>query len=247
MTYFHRTHRGPAALGARLSALGYGIAMVSLLAATAHAQVGYEPEESPFRDLQYRQEMTGFVGWFNAGKDLAGVAPQSGPMVGARYEARVGGHAQFTSRLARVASERRILDPAKPAAERLVGEESWPLYIGDLSLSINLTGQKSWHRLVPVLNGGAGIVSDFESEGDVGGYKFGTQFAFSFGAGLRFVPGGRFQARVDLNDHLYQVEYPESYRLPASDDTSVIRDTQALRNWKHNVAITVGASYLFFR
>ena len=247
MTYFLRMHRGLAALGARLSALGCCSAAATLLVSTAHAQVGYEPEASPFRDLEYRQELTGFAGWFNAGKDIAGVAPQSGPIVGARYEVRVGGPAQFTARVARVASERRVLDPAKPAAERDLGTESWPLYLGDVSLSINLTGQKSWRRLVPVINGGAGIVSDFEGDADVGGFQFGTQFAFSFGAGVRFVPGGRFQARVDLSDHLYQVEYPESYRVPASDDTSVLRNTQALRNWKHNVALTVGASYLFFR
>ena len=236
--------RAPTALSGRVA-----VAVATLLAgaSTAGAQVGYEPERSPFRDLEYRQELTGFVGWFNAGKDVAGVAPQSGPITGARYEVRVGGPAQFTVRAARVASERRVLDPSKPEAERLVGEESWPLYLADLSLSLNLTGQKSWNRLVPVINGGAGIVSDFKSGSDVGGFRFGTQFAFSFGAGVRYVPGGRFQARVDLSDHLYQVEYPESYRLPASDDTSVLRNTQALRNWKHNVALTVGASYLFFR
>ena len=236
--------REPRALAPRATAC---VTLLLVCATHAGAQVGYEPDRSPFKDLEYRQELTGFLGWFNAGKDVAGVAPQSGPITGLRYEVRVGGPAQFTARVARVASERRILDPAKPAAERLVGEESWPLYLGDVSLSINLTGQKSWHRLVPVINGGAGIVSDFEGDADVGGFQFGTQFAFSFGAGVRFVPGGRFQARVDLSDHLYQVEYPESYRLPASDDTSVLRNTQALRNWKHNVALTVGASYLFFR
>ena len=221
--------------------------MLAAGATTAGAQVGYDPAQSPFRDLEYRQELTGFVGWFNAGKDVAGVAPRGGPMLGARYEVRVGGPALFTARLAHVASERRIIDPSQDEGERSVGEEGWPLYIGDLGLTINLTGQKSWNKLVPVLNGGAGIVSDFKSDADVGGYKFGTQFAFSFGAGLRYVPGGRFQARVDLADYLYQVEYPESYRVRSDDDTSVLRDTQALRNWKHNVALTVGASYLFFR
>ena len=236
--------RAPRALGRRVASC---FLLLLAGATTAGAQVGYEPEASPFRDLEYRQELTGFVGWFHAGKDVAGVAPRSGPITGARYEVRVGGPAQFTVRAARVASERRILDPGKPAAEREVGVESWPLYIGDLSLSLNLTGQKSWHRLVPVINGGAGIVSDFKGGSDVGGFRFGTQFAFSFGAGVRYVPGGRFQARVDLSDHLYQVEYPESYRLRASDDTSVLRNTQALRNWKHNVALTAGASYLFFR
>lgn len=238
------SHREPGALTRRVAAC---LMMIVAAAAPARAQVGYEPEASPFRDLEYRQELTGFVGWFNAGDDVAGVAPQGGPIMGARYDVRVGGPAMFSARVARVASDRRVVDPTKPEAERLVGEESWPLYVGDVSLAINLTGQKSWRRLVPVVSGGAGLVSDFESDADVGGYQFGTQFAFSFGAGVRYVPGGRFQARVDLTDWLYQVEYPESYRVDASDGTSVIRDSQPLRNWKHNVAITIGASYLFFR
>ena len=42
-------------------------------------------------------------------------------------------------------------------------------------------------------------------------YKFGTPFAFSFGGGLRYVPGGRFQLRVDWNDYLYQLKYPTQY------------------------------------
>jgi hypothetical protein len=216
------------------------------LVAPARAQVGYPPEQSPFRDLEYKQEFSGFVGYFLAAKDPAGVAPQGGPMLGARYDVRVGGPASFTARLGVVSSQRTAIDPTRPAATRVLGTSNTPLFLGDAGITLNLTGQKSYHRLVPVLNGGVGLVSDFKGA-DVGGYKFGTAFAFSFGAGLRYVPGGRFQLRADVGDNLYQIQYPESYYARAADSTSVLEARQSKSFWKHNAAITVGASYLFFR
>ena len=222
----------------------------ALLSHPAQAQVvGYPPERSPFRDLEYKQEVSLFTGYFHAGKDAAGVAPRSAPMIGARYEVRVGGPAQFTVRVARIGSERQIIDPTRAASQRNVGgPQSWPLWSGDLSLTLNLTGQKSFHQIVPVLNAGAGVFSDFKSKADTGGFKFGTTFAFAYGAGVRWVPGGRWQARVDLTDYAYQINYPESYYLTnTSDSTAVLKASQATRAWKQNLALTIGASYLFFR
>ena len=106
---------------------------VATMTTAGQAQVGYPPAESPFRDLVYRQEATIVGGYFAAGKDPVGVAPKGGPMIGARYEVRVGGPAQFAVRVARVFSERDILDPTKPLNERIVGTEDWPLYLADLA------------------------------------------------------------------------------------------------------------------
>jgi hypothetical protein len=219
---------------------------LAALASTASAQVGYPPDRSPFRDLEFKQEIGGFVGWFAAATDPAGVAPQGGLMVGARYDVRIGGPASFTARLSVVDSKRTVIDPTKPAATRVVGTSSAPLAMADAGITINLTGQKSYRRLVPVLNGGVGLVSDFKGA-DVGGYKFGTAFAFSFGGGLRYVPGGRLSLRADVGDSFYQLQYPDAYYVRASDSTAVVRSNQAKSFWKHNAAITVGASYLFFR
>ena len=79
-------------------------AAVALLASTAGAQVGYPPERSPYRDVEFRQELTLFSGYYAAGQDPAKVAPQSGPMLGLRYDVRVGGPASLTARVARVFS-----------------------------------------------------------------------------------------------------------------------------------------------
>jgi hypothetical protein len=224
-----------------------GVLAVATTSAVAQAQVGYPPAESPFRDLTYRQEMTVVAGYYAAGRDPVGVAPRSGPLLGLRYEIRVGGPAQFAVRVARVFSERRILDPTMPVDERIVASESWPLYLADLGLTFNLTGQKSFRGFVPVATVGGGIASDFQGTADVGGFRFGTAFALSYGAGIRWVPGGAYQLRLDLLDYLYQVKYPNSY-FTGSGTLPPVRSESAGQNvWTHNAAITLGGSYQFFR
>ena len=218
------------------------------LPASAFAQVGSLPENSPFRDLEYRQEFSAFTGWFAASKDPAGVAPRSGPLLGARYDVRIGGPAQFSARFATAFSERRVIDPTEAGADRELGVSEQALYLGDVGLAVNLTGQKSWHTLVPFTQVGVGLASDFKGR-DAGGFRFGTSFAFNFGGGLRWVPGNRWQVRVDATDWLYQIQYPETYYVPTtvggSDAVLGARDAKSV--WKHNVALTIGGSYLFFR
>ena len=215
--------------------------------ALASAQVGYTPERSPFRDLEYRQEISLIGGYYRASSDPAGVAPRSGPMIGARYEVRVGGPAQFMARVARVSSEHQLLNPAS-STNRDGGIEPQPLYLADIGLSLNLSGQKSWHNTVPVLLAGIGLASTLGSKADSGGYRFGTGFAFSFGAGVRWVPGGQFELRADISDHLYRISYPDSYYLaPVGGGLPVLPLKQPRALYRHNAALTVGASYLFFR
>jgi len=95
----------------RLFALGM---FLGSLTRPAHAQVGYDPAHSPFRDIETTQEVTLYSGYYRAKADVARVAPRSGPMLGAHYQWRVNGPASFTFDVARVASERQVLDPAQP-------------------------------------------------------------------------------------------------------------------------------------
>ena len=224
-----------------------GMSLLAAVAVPAGAQVGYPPARSPFRDLVYRQELSVYTGYYDGAEGRAGVAPTGGPMLGVRYEVRIGGPAEFTVRLARVWSERRVLDPNLPPETRDLGERSWPIYLGDVGLAINLTGQKSFHGLVPVVHGGIGVASDLSRGGDPGGYRFGTPFALSFGGGVRWVPGGRFQLRVDIADHLYSLNYPDQYFSPVQIVDPILSGSASTGEWKHNMALTVGASYLFVR
>lgn len=224
------------------------VAAVSpVVSAGAQVSVGYPPDKSPYRDLEYHSEFTVFGGWFRGANDPAGVAPRAGPIGGIRYEIGVGGPAQLFARVARANSERNAIDPTKPAATRNLGSQAWPVYIADLGLSVNLTGQRSYHGIVPVTYAGVGIATDAGKKVAADPYALGTTFAISFGGGVRFVPGGRYQVRADAGTYMYQIRYPAAYYINASDNTAVLPAAQGKDFWKRNGVYTLGLSYLLFR
>jgi len=215
--------------------------------AAAQVDVGYPPPKSPFRDLEYKHELTLFGGYYMSAKDPAGVAPKSAAMEGIRYELTVGGPVQFVARLARVNSERQVIDPLQPRASRDLGVQSWPIYLTDLGFGLNLTGQRSWHGVVPVVNMGIGLASDLDKQDDKDPFNVGTTFAFSLGGGLRIVPGGRFELRADAGTWIYKYKYPTTYYTTTSDNTTVLGPKIAKDFWKKNLGLTLGASYNLFR
>jgi len=196
----------------------------------------------------YRQEVTTFSGYLQTQRDPAGVAPRSGPLAGVRYALYLAGPAFFTARVGYARSERRVLDPLQPAASRVVlPAAAVPLVLADAGVALSLTGFKSWHQLIPEVNGGLGLVSDFRTNGDVGGFSFGTRFALTLGAGIRWVPGGRFQLRGDVTDNIYRIAYPASYYQSFDGRAPIFPQTQPRALWTHNPTLTLGLSYLFRR
>ena len=226
-----------------------GVALgVMLLASTAGAQVGTTPAKSPFVDVENRHEIGVFGGWFNAKKDPAKVAPQAGPMAGLMYEWRASGPVHLGLSAAAISSERTILDPSKPIATRVVGTESEMLYAADGFLAVALTGERSWHHLIPMVGVGLGIVTNAKPA-DVGGFRFGTRFAFPWGAGVRWNPGGGgLEIRADVKDWMYTIKYPQAYYTAAvaGEEPILAPGTQTSR-WTNNFAMTVGLSYAFKR
>ena len=224
--------------------VGLVVAGVSI-GAPAAAQVGYPPARSPYLDLERTQELTVIGGQYHAHRDPADVGPQSGFITGLHYEWRAGGPAHLTGEIARISSDRNLIDPAKPEPARNLGTGSRPLYSATAGLGLSLTGSKSWHRLVPEVAMGAGLISDFKAQPDSGGFKFGTRFAFTWGGGVRYVPGGRWSIRADLTNRMYQLGYPQTYYLEPTGGTPVVSATQAKSFWLNNPAFTLGISRLF--
>lgn len=219
---------------------------LAAIAANANAQVGHLPQNSPYRDLDTKQEFTFFGGHYSAGEDPIAIAPRDGPMFGVRYQIHVGGPAFLMARWSHVNSERFGIDPTKTGTARQLGKQNVSINVYDIDLSLNLTGQKSFHHIVPVVNLGGGVASCGCSIPD-DPYTFGTPFAFTFGGGLRWVPGGRFQLTADWNNYLYQLKYPTAYYLAPTGGTAAVPSDQPRSFWKNNRALTVGASLLFFR
>lgn len=222
-----------------------GALALAIIATTARAQVGHLPENSPYRDLETRQEFTFFGGRYTTGKDPIGVAPLDGPMYGIRYQVHVGGPAFLMARWSHVNSSRFAIDPTKNGTGRKLGKHNESINLYDIDLALNLTGEKSFHHIVPVVNFGAGVASCSCSVPN-DPYTFGTPFAFTFGGGLRYVPGSRLQLTVDWNDYLYQIKYPTAYYVIPTGGTAAATN-EARSFWKNNKALTFGASLLFFR
>src|SRR5262249_14448774 len=217
-------------------------------ATTATAQVGFSPAKSPYRDLEYSQEVTAVFGYYWGREVPANVAPGNGLVTGIHWQWRAGGPAYLTSEITRIASSRFVLDPAKPPATRNLGEQSWPLYTATVGLSLGLTGSKSWHELVPEFKTGVGFVSDLKNSADIGDFKYGTRFAIMWGAAVRYVPGGRFQLRADLTNRLNTISYPDTYFRPsATGGPAILTGVEQKSVWRNNPSLTLGFSYLYSR
>lgn len=235
----------------RAATLGVAVLLVGvalpLRSVGAQPVVGNAPDKSPFRDLEWRQQLIPLLGTLSTSDDVAGVGPRASGYVGVRYDVHVGGPAALTSRLAFAPGERTVKDPTRPEPARTVGTTSANLLMADVGLQVSLTGRKSWHRLVPVVGIGAGFVSDFESKPDTGNYQFGTKFAFNWGLGLRYHSGRRVEWRVDATNYLWQLRYPDSYRTSGTNLTPLLPAASPQNQFNGNWAFTLGAAYGFFR
>ena len=220
-------------------------ALALLVASPAYAQVGHDPEESPYKDLEYRQEITPYGGYAKARVDRAGVLPQGATVAGLRYEVYLGGPVSLTSDLSALFSDRNIIDPTKPVSQRLVGTENAPVYALDVGIGLDVTGRKSWHGIVPQVRAGVGVASSPAAD-DPSGYKFGTPFAISFGGGLKFVPGGRLQVRADVGERLFKQKYPDAFFTPSGTNPALLPDSKR-SFWTHHTLLTLGVSLLFDR
>ncbi|MCU0623118.1 MAG: hypothetical protein MUF53_04550 [Gemmatimonadaceae bacterium] len=215
-----------------------------LWAAPAAAQVGSMPERSPFADAPYRQGLTAFTGWWNAGRDPAGVAPQSAPVIGARYDWSIGSAGSLYLRQQAVLSSRDPIDPFRSAAQRALGTYRWPLSVTDAGFAMQLTGQKAWRGLMPNVALGLGMLTDFVPTRDVGGYSVGTNFMFTGGAGTTVILGERWRLRLDGGLFVHRYRYPDTY---ITQTPPVVTQSQLRGGWRVNSSLTAGLHWTVFR
>ncbi len=230
----------------RFTVAASAVALLSVMPVLASAQVGHLPADSPFEDVKLGQNLSIMGGWMAMKRDPADVAPKSSLAAALRYDIAIGGPASLYVRYLVAPSERKLLVPTNPLTTRLLATPSVTTHQLDGGLDLALTGKKTWHRLIPSLNGGAGIVSDFAAA-DTGAYRFGTKFSFSYGLGLRYLPRKGPMIRVDLTNFLWQYDYPDRYFVKASDTTSVLTDTRNRSAWRGSRAVTVGVTLPLFR
>ena len=224
------------------------LAALMMISSVAKAQVGHEPTKSPFIDVEQRHEFTVFGGYFSAKKDPAKVAPQSAPLGGLMYAWRASGPVNLGMSVMGIGSRRMALDPSKPEASRVVDTLSEPVYAVDAFLAVALTGERSWHHLMPMTGLGLGLVTNGKGA-DIGGFRYGTRFAFPWSVGLRWIPGGgRLSLRADVKDWMYTIKYPQAYYTSTvSGEAPILAAGTPTSRWTNNFALTVGGSLSFKR
>lgn len=232
------------------------LALATLLATAAplaaQQVVGHLPSQSPFRDVKPSQHLTLEGGYFQTRQDEIGATPRSGALIGVRYDIPVSGPAVFYVRVDRVSSNRQAFDPTQPAATRSLGNVSSPLYLGDLGFALDLTGQRTWHGVIPVVDVGLGVASaSTNTKRDP--YTFGTQFAIRGDVGLRIVPGNGLELRLMVGPTMYQNRYPSAYFVAPTSSTGATVGTPLLgagtarSGFRTNWAYTAGLALPLFR
>lgn len=212
----------------------------------ARAQVGHAPDKSPYEDIKLGQTISLSSGWFAFGKDPAGVRPDPSVFGQFRYDAEVGGPTFLYARYTMIPSKRSVLVPGAIKSKLVASTPSVTTHVIDGGLDIGLTGQKTWHHLIPSVMLGVGMVSDF-SKADTGSYQFGSKFAITYGLGLRYLRPSGVQVRFDLSNYMWQYQYPDGYFTKATDSTAILHNTKDGSKWKSNWAFTAGVSYPIFR
>lgn len=210
----------------------------------AHAQVGYEPERSPYEDAPFKQALSFTTGWWQVGRDPARVSPQSAPVVGARYDWTIGSAGSLYLRQQVVLSSREALDPFRAPAQRALGRFTWPLFVTDAGFNLQFTGQKSRARLIPTAALGIGVLTDLVNERDVGGFAVGTNFMFSGGLGLTAVLTPRWRVRGEWGAFVHRFRYPDTYYAGTAP---VLTGADTRAGWRINQSVTAGLHWTVFR
>lgn len=232
------------------------LALTALLATSAplaaQQVVGHLPSQSPFRDVKASQHLTLEGGYFKAQQDEIGATPRSGALFGVRYDLPVSGPAVFYVRVDRVSSHREAFDPTKPAATRSLGQVNQALYLADLGFGLDLTGERTWHGVIPVIDAGLGVATASRAT-NKDPYNFGTQFAIRGDFGLRIVPGNGVELRLMAGPVMYQNKYPSSYFATPVNSTGTTVGTPLLAQgtarsgFRTNWAYTAGLAIPLFR
>lgn len=232
----------------------FGAFALLLVAATAPAPlaaqdvVGHVPAESPYQDLLGKHLVALQAGWVLPSRDPAGVGPRSGLMLIGRYEYDVPGPLLLTARTGLAPGlVRNVKDPLLTGALRDRGERTEPFFFLDGGLALSLTGNKAWRGLNPRVHTNVGLVTSLNSEYDLGGYRFGPKFIWSWGASVRGARPGRYEWNADLTYALWRMQYPSSYRGDGSASDESILGDQKLNPWNGNLILTVGITRAFRR
>lgn len=204
--------------------------------------------ESPYRFVDDGQQAGVFVGHVLTDPGTLDLGPESATGVGLRYGIRIAGPFSVEAAGMVLPTTRAVQDtfvvgtdttsgPAEgnPSADMTLG-------IATIDLRFDITGPRTWHRLMPFALlgiGGAFVVSE-DDEQDLGldpdlRFRMGTRLIGDLGVGVEWFPLERFIVRLDARTMLWQIDAPNGMRTLDAP----------LEEWVQNFLLAAGVSFRF--
>jgi hypothetical protein len=229
---------------------------VALPAATRAQTVGHEPGQSPYRDIPFHQSFTLFGGRFAGSAGAAGVGALPGAAFAGRLAIRLSGPIDFWVTLGEAASSRHVIiadtSVTHTDSARRAPDIRLPLVLADLALVLNVTGDKSWHRLAPYAGLGLGFVSTTHNVTDPGGFQVGFNFALVPTVGTRVFLSDALALRLEMRDYFFRYQYPLAFfdtlnlhYAGPPPRASVLPLGGTDRQWANHLTLWAGVAYSF--
>lgn len=217
--------------------------VVALSASGAAAQ----DIDSPYRFVDPGQQVNAFIGAIETDVGALGLGPESDIAYGLRYGIRLAGPFSVEAAATMFPTARAIQDTVISGADTSLvatGVEA-DMTIGVIAadLRFDLTGPRTWHRLMPYALLGIGAAfkiteddaADESLEPNVR-YDFGTRLVGELGLGVEWIPIDRFALRLDARNMLWKIEAPVA--LQTLDDAPS-------EEWVQNFLLSAGVSFRF--
>jgi hypothetical protein len=222
-----------------------------LPAALVAQQVGTAPERSPFQDILTKQGFTVFAGRFAGNANAAHTGARPGFILGGRLDVRVSGAMTVSATVGEVWTSRLQINAGGTVSDTAhdMGNLDVRLVSADLGLQLNLTGDKTWHRLAPYVALGAGLTTPTSNVVDPGGFALGTDFTVVPSIGTRFFISRNFALRLEARSYYYRYTFPLAYfdrpYAGHANYAPVLAQTVGDREWYQNFTVWVGLTYGF--
>jgi hypothetical protein len=186
--------------------------------------------------------------WGSSGS--AGVGPVDGSLAGIRADFGVTGALDLFGAITASDLTRLLIDPTQGTEDRVLGTAGQRVFLVDAGLVLRLTGEKTWHGLLPYAGLALGAaIGTKVPEDSLSGFDFGFHFQTSPQIGVRMHLGGGIFLRIEGRNVLWRLSYPDVFfEEPADDPDSppVLNPlTQGQSQWTHHPLLLVGLGYGF--
>ena len=218
-----------------------------LLGATASAQA--QRITTPYRFFEETQAAGFFVAHITPDRGSIGLGADPGIAFGARYHIRMSGPFFVEGEALYFPTTRAVRDTTVvDSAFVSVGEAETAIALVQASLRFNITGQRTWNRMLPfiLLGVGLGVEARDDDEADEAvpseaRFDFGTTFAGQMGLGIEFFPVDRLAVRIDARNLLWRLKTPEGLAVRGGRVGRVLPESE----WANNFTTSIGVSLHF--